>query len=388
MAMAAATKTPPRRTPTQRRPARVVAAGLLAAGRPARPPAAARADDWLRGEDATGTWGGARAALDDHGLHVDLDYTAETFTRDLKAIDYRGNLDLVVDYDTEEAGLWKGGQFLAFAQQNRGSGVSDEMDLAMPASNFETQGFAQLSELWLYQELPHGISLRIGKQDANRDFAAPRFPGNFTNSSYGVLPNTPLPSFPAPALGAALFLAANDSVSFRAGVYEGSPKVESFAGNAFDDGSGVFVVAAATFENDRKDDRNTRSQLGGWHHTALDRSGLFGIVDRLYRLSPSASGHQRGLQFFVRGSWDPQAHGSDADLHLGGGVTAHGFTGENNTVGLGSGYVSIADRDQTFVELFFKWRPIPWFTVQPDAQVHFVGSDAHFVFGLRCKVKL
>lgn len=348
----------------------------------------ARADDWLHGDDATGTWGGARTALEDRGVHVDLDYVAESFTRDLKAIAYRGSVDFTFDFDTAKAGLWKGGRLLAFAQQAHGQGVSDDLGLAMPASNYEAQAFTQLSELWFQQDLPHGIGLRIGKQDANRDFAAPRFPGNFLNSAYGVVPNTPLPSYPAPALGAALFLQPTEIVGLRAGVYEGAPEAGSFAGHAFDDGTGLFAVAAAHLEVEEGAARDTQAQLGGWHHTALDRSGAFAVVDHLRRLSPGSTEDKRSVQAFVRGSWDPDAQGSDPVVYVGSGLTAHGFVGANNTVGLGSGFVSISDRDQGFVELFFKWRPVPWFTVQPDAQVHFVGENAHVLVGLRCKVKL
>lgn len=365
--------------------ARVAAPALLAM-LPFTAPALA--DDWLRGDDATGTWGGVRSDLDDKGFHVDLDYTAETFTRDLKAIDYRGNLDFIVDLNTEKMGLWNGGELLAFTQSDIGSGVSDELDLAMPVSNYEAQSFTQLSELWLYQKFPHDLALRLGKQDANRDFAAPRYPGNFLNSSYGVLPNTPLPSFPAPALGAALFYEANDAVSIRAGVYQGAPRVESFAGGIFDKGNGAFFVGAANFEVGKEEVHNFRTQLGGWHHTALDRSGLFTVIDHMIRFAPGADARKRSVQVFLRGSWDPQAHGEDADVYVGGGITAHGWLGENNTVGLGSGFVSVAGPEQAFVEIFYKWRPMPWFTVQPDLQVPFVGDEPHLVIGLRCKVKM
>jgi carbohydrate-selective porin OprB len=371
---------------------RVLLRGLLPAALSAltlaAQPSHAVADDWLHGDDATGTWGGLRGELEDKGVHVDLDYVAETFTRDLKAIAYRGSVDFTFEFDTEKAGLWKGGEMLAFAQQAHGDGVSDDIGLAMPASNYEALAFTQLSELWLYQELPHGLALRLGKQDGNRDFAAPRFGGNFLNSSYGVLPNTPLPSYPAPAMGAALFLSASDTVGFRAGVYEGSPEAGSFAGNAFDRGSGTFVIAAAHYEEGTDQAHDTRAQIGGWHHTALDRSGLFGVADHMFRFAPGSAEDRRSVQVFLRGSWDPDAHGTDPDLHFGVGLTAHGFAGANNTVGLGAGFVSIAEDEQGFLELFFKWRPVPWFTVQPDAQIHFVGDDAHVLIGLRCKVKL
>lgn len=369
----------------QRRGAAATALALLAilgAGRPVR------AEDWLHGDDATGTWNGGRSALDDKGIHVDLDYTAETFTRDLKAIDYRGNLDFMVDLNSQKMGLWNGGELFTYAQSDIGSGVSDEMDLVMPVSNYEAQSFTQLSELWLYQKLPHDLAFRLGKQDANRDFAAPRYPGNFINSSYGVLPNTPLPSFPAPALGMALFYAANDAVSLRGGVYQGSPRVESFASGIFDKGNGAFIVGAANFEVGQQEMHNFRAQVGGWHHTTLDRTGMFAVIDHMIHLAPGADARHHSVQVFLRGSWDPQAHGTDPDTFVGGGITAHGFTGENNTVGIGGGYAAVADANQGFLELFFKWRPIPWFTLQPDIQMPIVGTTPHFVLGLRCKVKM
>jgi hypothetical protein len=133
---------------------------------------------------------------------------------------------------------------------------------------------------------------------------------------------------------------------------------------------------------------NFRSQLGGWHHTALNRTGIFGVVDHLVRFSPAADGRKQSVQFFLRGSWDPQADGADPSAFIGGGTTAHGFAGENNTIGIGSGYACVAGANQSFLEIFFKWRPVPWFTVQPDLQVPFIGDEPHLVIGLRCKVKL
>lgn len=382
--MAIPANSPPRRRPPRR--GSILAAAL--AGALLLPASAARGDDWLHGEDATGTWGGVRRDLDDKGLHIDLDYVAETFAGDFDVVNYRGSLELTLDFDSGKAGLWKGGEVLAFAQQEHGNGVSDELGLAMPVSNYEAESFTMVTELWLYQELPHGIALRLGRQDGNRDFASPRYSGNFLNSSYGVLPNTPLPSYPAPALGAALFLGAGEVVGFRAAVYEGDSEAKSFAGNAFQHGSGAFVVAAAHFEEPEHDGHDTRAQAGGWHHTQLDRTGVFGVVDHMIRFSPGSAGNKRSLQFFVRGSWDPQAHGEDPDVYLGGGVTAHGFTGAKNTIGLGAGFASVAGPEQGFLELFWKWRPLDWFTVQPDAQLYFVGENAHVLLGLRCKLKL
>jgi hypothetical protein len=349
--------------------------------------------EWLDGEDATGTWGGVRTKLEQHGLHIDVDYVAETFARDLDTIGYRANLDVLVTLDTEKAGLWRGGNVLVYGQDAHGDGVSDELGLVMPVSFYEAGDFTQVSELWLLQELPGRLTLRLGKQDANRDFAAPRFGGNFMNSSYGVLPTTPMPSFPAPALGASLSLQATPWLALRTGVYDGAPRMESFAGAAFEKGAGVFSPGALVVGRGADGPRDLSCQLGGWHHSDLDTGGAFAIAELLLRLLPREDGSPRSVQLFARGQWEPNADASRADapvadLYLGGGVTAHGLLEADHTIGIGAGYVSLDGDDEGFVEIFSKWRPATWFTVEPDAQFYFQGAQLHVLSGLRVKVKL
>src|SRR5439155_10569611 len=119
-------------------------------------------------------------------------------------------------------------------------------------------------------------------------------------------------------------------------------------------------------------------------------SGAFGIVDFLLPLASADANEHRSAQLFLRANVEPDATAPDAKVYLGGGVTANGFgfLGVHDTVGIGFGYVSVTDADQGFVELFFKWRPFPWFTVEPDLQLYFLGGDAHVITGLRSKLKL
>jgi porin len=349
----------------------------------------ARADDWPHGDRGTGTWGGRRTALEDRGIHLEVTDTGEVLARDDDEVEYHGNLDLVLALDTEKAELWPGGNVLVYGQDGHGGGVS-RPDFVMPVSNYEAPDFSQLSELWLYQELPHGVAFRVGKQDANRDFAAPRFGGNFVNSSFGVLPTTPLPSYPAPALGAALFVSATEWLGLRGGLYEGDSRIQSVGGRTFDRGSGGFVIGAVHVDVGEVGKRDVIVQAGGWHHTGLDRTGTFGIVDYFLPLVSGSAGEHRSMQLFVRGDLEPDAASPDAKGYVGGGFTVHGFRllGVKDTVGLGFGWVSVAGHDQGFIETFFKWRPVNWFSIEPDLQVYFVGDDPHVVSGLRCRVKL
>src|SRR5262249_20902999 len=289
-------------------------------------------------------------------------------TRDTDAAGYRSNLDLLLQLDTERAHLWNGGTVLVYGQDGHGDGVSAAHDFAMPVSNYEGPSFTQLSEFWLYQQLPLGIAMRLGKQDANRDFAAPRFGGNFVNSSLGVLPTCPLPSYPAPALGAALFVPLAKWLDLRGGAYEGDPRVESFGAHAFN--GSVFAIGALNVAARQDGSHDAIVQLGGWHHSDSDRNGAFAIADLLVPLPPGGEHDHRSVQMFARANWEPDAEAPDAKLYVGGGVTAHGFIGGNNTLGVGGGYVSVNDAHQGFVELFFKWRPLVWFTVEPDLQLY------------------
>jgi porin len=342
--------------------------------------------DWLSGGHATGDWGGARSLLEENGLDVQVNYTAETFVRQTDAVAYRGNLDLLLQLDASKAKLWDGGIVFVYGQDGHGRGVSGSPGFAMPVSNYEGPSFTQLSEFWLYQVLPGGAALRLGKQDANRDFAAPRFGGNFMNSSFGVLPTAPMPSYPAPALGVAAFVPLSSWMDARAGAYEGDPEIESFGAHAFD--GSVFAIAAANLHAGREGPHDTILQIGGWYHDDPDRSGAFAIADTLIHLAPQGESDHRNVQFFVRGNWEPDAAAPDAAVYVGGGVTANGFIGANNTIGLGVGYVSVTKADQGFVELFFKWRRIEWFTIEPDLQLYFLGGRTYTIGGLRCKLKI
>ncbi len=352
-------------------------------------PAPSWGEDWPYGERATGTWNGVRTQLEDRGIHLEVNETAETFARDFDAVGYRSNLDMLLTIDSDRAHLWHGGSILVYGQDGHGDGVSDKPGFAMPVSNYEAPAFSQLSELWLYQVLPHGVSFRLGKQDANRDFAAPRFGGNFMNSSFGVLPITPLPSYPAPALGLAAFVQTTDWLAFRGGIYEGDSRIQSVGGHTFDPGAGAFAIGAAHVDVGELGGRDVLVQVGGWHHTGLDRSGGFGLVDYFLPLASDETDHT-SVQLFLRGDVEPDATAPDAKVYVGGGVTAHGFPsfGRHDTIGLGFGYVSITDADQGFIELFFKWRPFAWFTIEPDLQLYFLHGETHVVTGLRSRLKL
>jgi porin len=345
---------------------------------------------WDDREDATGDWDGTRSSLEQRfGLHIDLDYTSEIFGES-SDFSYRGNLDLILTLDTGKLGLFPNGLFFIYGQNGHGNGVSDRLGLLMPISNLEAESFTQLSEFWLHKQLGAKLRFRVGKQDANRDFGNPRFGGNFINSSFGVLPGIPMPSFPTPGLGGVAFVEVAELLEVRGGVFEGAPQIGSFDGSAFSDEAGIFGIVALVLKQNLHGSESGVHQIGVWSHSGTDRSGLFGVYDLFIQLKPQKDHDIQSMQLFVRGGWSPAVRepANEITSYAGGGLTVHGFFGEDNTIGLGAGWAEAGEGTNTFLELFFKVREISWLTIEPNLQIHFTPDGRPVVFGIRSKLKL
>jgi porin len=368
----------------------------------------ARADpggSWWDERDATGDWNGNRRWLEERGVHLDLDYTGEAFLGAARhapgtATAYRGTVDLMLGLDTQRLSLWPGGTLLIDAQSGHGHGVSPELRTVMNVSNLEAPPFTQLSELWYEQRLAGDVvHVRVGKQDANRDFAAPRFPGNFVHSSFGVPPTIPMPSFPAPGWGAVVAFEPQPWLTLRSGLYEGSPRFGSLR-LAPDFDRGAFFIAAATVRHPLGiDPQGAVYSAGAWYQAldspttegATSNSGGFALVDLLFPLGLDAA-DARSVQIFARTGW-ARPERSPVGLYIGGGATYHGIR-RFDTLGLGAGHARFREglaRAESFIELFYKLRFAAWLTFEPDAQliVQSAGETrTALAAGSRFKIKL
>src|SRR5262249_28653536 len=152
-----------------------------------------------------------------------------------------------------------------------GDGVSDDSGAIMPSSNLEADEFTQLSELWIDQCASRFVRARIGKQDASRDFAGPRFAGNFVNSSFGAVPTVPMPTFPAPALGANLTLSPVSWFQVNGAAYDGAPALESFGHLPFAAPGGTMLMGSVVLQHELAGRPSGIHTLGAWHHTGERR---------------------------------------------------------------------------------------------------------------------
>ena len=348
----------------------------------------------------SGDWGGVRSDLADRGLTFDLDYAAEAFTAH-RHVAMLGHVDAAVTFDH----LWDGARLYALGQNNHGDNIGDRVGSATQISNLEAPAYTQLSELFLEQALGAEASLRVGKQDANRDFGTPRFGGNFINNNFGMFPTSPLPSYPTTGLGVSLGV-SHAWLAARVAVYEGSPQVGGLGLDTAWKPNAGYMLAGLLAATQQLDGRDTGTQsIGVWRQRgqlpAVDGSartfdhdaGFYVQLDERFYRHPRRT-DESGLTVILRFSW-AQADRTDISRYLGGSIAYHGLGARHDdTIGLGAGYFTVAqpvNGDEVFVEGFYKWRLTSYASLQPDVQFyqHPRGDlrDALLV-GARLKLKI
>jgi porin len=373
---------------------------------------------WLEGDHATGDWGGVRDRLGDIGITVDVVYATEVWeTRGgvKSGAVALGHVDAALTLDTEKAGLWPGGKLYVLGQNSHGTGVNDNVGSATQISNLEADPYTQLTELFVEQAIGARVRVRLGKQDANRDFGTPRFGGNFINNNFGMYPTSPLPSYPTTGLGAALSVDATDWLVAKAALYEGNPQVGSLGfDSAFADGAGYTLVGglAGTRHWGRSDRHDGTTSVGVWRQSGAfpnvdpgpprtfdtDR-GFFVQHDEHIFANPDDKEDPAGLTLILRFGW-AQADRTQISRYMGASAAWHGLGWRHDdTVGVAVGMLTVAQplggsptpSSEWFTEAFYKWRLTPFVSLQPDLQFYrHPGGDGRdaALAGMRLKVKL
>lgn len=378
-------------------------------------------EGWLGGDHLTGEWFGARSWLAGHGITFDLVYAAEVFgtaapLTDAPAALANGHLDFALTLDFETMGLWKGGKFYVLGQNNHGQGINQLVGSVTEISNIEAVEYLQLGEFFYEQNLFDVVRFRLGKQDANREFGTPRFGGNFINNNFGMLPSSPLPSYPTNGLGAVVVVTPVPWVAIKTSVFEGKPQVGSVGfDSAFLPDTGHFVISSLNVSHKlgRVGKSNGTStvgffrQQGRFEELAPSPSprvfnelwGVFAQHDERIYVNPADESDPRCFTIIPRFGW-AQPDRFNISLYLGLSVAYHGIgMREDDTVGIGVGYFTVNRQangtpgpgGEFFVELFYKWRFTKFMSLQPDIQYYRTpggdGRDALLV-GTRLKFKL
>ena len=363
-------------------------------------------ESWLKGQHFFGDWGGLRPRLAKNGILFELVYTAEVMSRvaggdpSVGSTSGLGNLDVTVTLDTGNLNWWKGGTFFVYFENLVGDGnrINDALGGAnpplAPISTLDADDFTQLSAYYFEQTLCDGkCRLKIGKYDANAEFANSMITGEFINSGLSPPPNIPMPTFPDPALGFLGEVTPYDWLQLRTSVWgadlDGRKNGDSglFSGDLI----GLFEVDVTATNLNRY---GGTYRLGGWYSTLEtdeivpstnnnpiqfnDNYGFYILIDQPIYLEPGAkdSGGP-GLTAFFEYSWAPEDRNQiNQFLSMGAMYTGLIPKRDSDELGFAFTYMVPSSRldpdglgnNQTNYELFYKANLTPWIYIQPNLQ--------------------
>lgn len=343
-------------------------------------------------------------------------YTGEGFQnthggiRTRGATRYRGNADLTLRLATGAAKWWDNGTFFVYLQHAHGTSLSPNyIGDGQLYSNLDTsskaQDLTQLGEYWYKHTLDdEATSIKIGRQDANADFAYADLAGDFVNSSFATLPNVPLPYWPFQTLGLSAISQVSSQCRIGGGIYDQGQDIQQWWMNTVE--RGVFILGQADFLPfaECEDALLTQCRIGAWYSTSNTLSvaddgifdGNYGAYFTLDRMMWTEDDDQeQGLGGFVQGAWCPSDR-NQVDRHVGAGLIYRGLINGREADTLGAGFTLImygpeqrqltGQAAENAVEAFYKARLSDWLAIQPDVQYITTPSGMQrdaFVVGVR-----
>ena len=283
---------------------------------------------------------------------------------------------------------WSGATLFADLQWIAGDDGSEDVGDLQAYSNIDWfEDRFQLSEMWYEQvfEAQH-LRLKLGKIDANSEFAFVDSGGDFLHSSAGFSPTIfALPTYPEPAFGGNLFAEDFSGFGLGVGVYDGTGYKTGSRGpsSLFSSPGDLFGIAEARYEWE-----DGRVGIGAWHHHGdFDRfdggidqgtEGLYALAEGWLKREDGGDPEvDQGLQaWLLLGTADRAV--TPIDGHVGVGLLYTGLLDGRDEDSTGFGIHSAqlsgdpaaeltADHETAF-EFFHSIQLSPVLRIQPDLQ--------------------
>ena len=338
---------------------------------------------------------GLRTRIAEHGLTFDVDIVADYSMVLSGGAEPRGIADRLlaqagVTLDTEKALGWPGGQVFITYQGFHGDDGSLDSGDAQVYSNIDATAFDALYSVYYEQRLiDDQLDIKLGKMDANADFAYVNNGAAFIHSSPGFSPTIlSFPSYPDPSTAVNMFWHDRRGPYLGAGVYDGATQDGIATGTRgpatfFGPPDATFYIAEAGAVYDFAGHPG-RLGIGAWHHTGIferfdaseadHASGTYVVLDQtLY----SAARSPRQLEGFAQYGRVNGAVSPFSD-HVGAGVTlsAPSTDRPDDAVGLMASYVVFSDAPGTdfkadyelAIEAFYAVQLGPILRLKPDLQ--------------------
>ena len=309
---------------------------------------------------------------------------------------YMGMGNLMIGFDTEKARWWKGGSFFINGAGIHGKSLSENFlgDLQV-ASNIDAGTHTYLHELWFKQDFGK-FSFTAGLQDLNAEFLTSENAGEFINSSFGVPAtvscNLPVPIFPLTGLGVTARWNISDKFAWQTAVFDGFQT--DFENNPYnidwelgkDNGVLVATEFHSTFNINEKEGTY---KLGGYYHSGLNefdeetqtKNSIFKNNYGVYFIADQTvfERENRKIGLFTQVAVAPE-NKNDHSYYLGLGGNYYGIFSKKgkDVLGLAVAGVDVKNRkNETALELYYKWQFNDNFAIQPDIQyiINPAGSD-------------
>lgn len=306
-----------------------------------------------------------------------FDATAFTGFQPTHRVAPRGVLDLTATVDLDRLFHWRGtslvAQYYAFGGRN-GSRILGDYE---GFSGIDADPFAHAGEVSLDVEWIAGrLRSRIGRLDANSDFALPVSTELFQHSSAGLSGAIfPMPTYPNPEPGIVGEYHINGALSVTAGVFAG-PEPADVGEPMLAPGRMWLVQAAAG-----SDSEDSRIVVGAYRHTGrfaretetTYSGGWFVLAEHVAGRVPSG----RELVASMQASFS-QTRVAPVSQHVAVGLRLRRMTlrRERDAMGIRLSLAELtgASRqagapDEQVLELFHRFALTNWLALQPDLQI-------------------
>lgn len=293
--------------------------------------------------------------------------------------DFRSLVETSMGIDMQKAISWPGAQVQASFHDYFGSNATEQlMGDAQGFSNIDSYPMNRIYELWFQQFLAQSkLRIKLGRIDANTEFAYVENATDFLNSSMGFSPTIlDMHTYPNPRLGAVAAFAPGKFLSISAAIFQCQPS-----------GSMVLTEAVARWKISSRASPG-RLALGFWIHPHM-QDGLYGtqasgvhgyyavLEQTLWKRGSEVDDDSRGIRAFAQwGDTNPLFNGIAHHLGMGFEWTGAFSQRPADVVGLGITTISLgqdyygdvsAGRERS-IETFYKVPVRTWLSFTPDFQ--------------------
>jgi porin len=345
---------------------------------------------------------GLRSALAKYGISLAVEETSEVLGNVTggakRGAAYDGLTQMALQLDTNRAFGLYGGLFNVSALYVHGSNLSaTNLFTLQTASGIEADRSLRLWELWYQQKFleEDRLDIKIGQQSLDQEFMVNSNGAYLINTMFGwaMVPSADLPgggpAYPLSALGVRARYRPIDSLTFLAGVFNGSPspsggvccsgdpQQQNPSGTSFPLNGGVLVIAEAQYAYpslgtmlyaNQSEPLSRVYKIGAWFDSEnfndqqFDNTGLslanpnsngvplahhgnygvYATADQMIWVDANES--DRNINLFGRVLWAPQADRNLITFSMNAGLTFHEpfMHRDDDTFSVGMGYAKVS----------------------------------------------